>query len=251
MRFLSPRSSANRRPCDHRHSLRRDEGGPHKRRAQISKHLQFHAGQRSYSPIASQDYSNGFQIRLVVAQRAQFMSDDRLPGWLQTGGQIVHAGVFAGGAGQCDDDAGAGDTYARLRDPGKGSWRRHDRPYAGGRIGFTTRARRIGWTRTGDQPRRCRPVVACERGAGFSCTACGISNSLTDGRTSSAVRPAGVRAQVPRGVATRRQPVRAWLTSFHFGFSVGNVATYANAGIEVRAPDGVCRTVSASPILTR
>ena len=199
------------------------------------------------------DYSNGFKAAWSSPNVRSFADDDCLPPWLQRAGQLFTQ-VYSPTVEQGNVTFTFGQAMYTPRDKAATALILNDRPYAGWTylgFGYNTRSKErldsyevnlgvVGpWSYAREAQRFVHRVRHLEQFQGWD-------NQLKNEFGAQLVFERKYRTEFLQHPDSR--------TGFgldvipHFGFSLGNVATYANAGFELRAGWGLPDDFGTSPI---
>jgi len=200
-----------------------------------------------------QDYTNGFKFAWASPNVRNFADDDCLPPWLQQAGKLFTQ-VYRPSVDQGNVTMTLGQSMYTPRDRKATALLVGDRPYAGWSyigFGYNTRSSsrldsyeiNLGVVGPWSHAKEAQDFIHRIRHI-----------ELFDGWNNQLGNEFGAQ------LVFERKFRKEWLqdaegrTGFgfdvipHFGFSLGNVATYANAGFEVRAGWGLPDDFGTSPI---
>ncbi len=199
------------------------------------------------------DYTNGFKAAWSSPNVRSFADDDCLPPWLQRAGQLFTQ-VNSPTIEQGNVTFTFGQAMYTPRDKAATALILNDRPYAGWRylgFGFNTRSKlrldsyevNLGvvgpWSYAREAQRFVHHVRHLEQFQGWD-------NQLKNEFGAQLVFERKYRAELLQHPDSRSGFGLDVIQ--HFGFSLGNAATYANAGFEVRAGWGLPDDFGTSPI---
>ena len=200
-----------------------------------------------------QDYSNGFKFAWSSPNVRSFASDDCLPGWLQQAGKLFTQ-VYSPVVEQGNVTMTLGQAMYTPRDRKATQLIVNDRPYAGWSyigFGYNTRSPyrldsyeiNLGVVGPWSHAKEAQDFVHRARHLELFN---GWQNQLGNEFGAQLVFERKFRKEWLQDADSRSG--LGFDVIPHFGFSVGNVATYANAGIEVRAGWGLPDDFGTSPI---
>ena len=200
-----------------------------------------------------QDYSNGFKFAWSSPNVRSFADDDCLPPWLQQAGKLFTQ-VYSPTVEQGNVTMTLGQAMYTPRDRKATQLIVNDRPYAGWSyigFGYNTRSPyrldsyeiNLGVVGPWSHAKEAQDFVHRTRHLELFN---GWQNQLGNEFGAQLVFERKFRKEWLQDADSRSG--LGFDVIPHFGFSVGNVATYANAGIEVRAGWGLPDDFGTSPI---
>lgn len=199
------------------------------------------------------DYSNGFKAAWSSPNVRSFADDDCLPPWLQRAGQLFTQ-VYSPTIEQGNVTFTFGQAMYTPRDKVATELIANDRPYAGWTylgFGYNTRSKSrldsyevnlgvVGpWSHAREAQRFVHKVRHLEQFEGWN-------NQLKNEFGAQLVFERKYRTEFLQNPESRAG--FGFDVIPHYGFSLGNVATYANAGVELRAGWGLPDDFGTSPI---
>ncbi len=199
------------------------------------------------------DYSAGFKAAWSSPNVRSFADDDCLPPWLQRAGQLFTQ-VYSPTVEQGNVTFTFGQAMYTPRDKAGTALIVNDRPYAGWTylgFGYNTRSKlrldsfevNLGvvgpWSHAREAQRFVHKVRKLEQFEGWD-------NQLKNEFGAQLVFERKYRTEFLQNPDSRAG--FGFDVIPHYGFSLGNVATYANAGVELRAGWGLPDDFGTSPI---